>query len=109
MTRVIVAHVRAQTPRTHTRIYVGRASSYRPGLGEDFSALGNPFPLSRHTREEAIALYAQRFQQGGAMQAAAGPLRQRLEAGENLALLCWCAPQPCHADVIRDWLGGGEK
>lgn len=68
MTRVIVAHVRAQTPRTHTRIYVGRA-----------------------------------------MQAAAGPLRQRLEAGENLALLCWCAPQPCHADVIRDWLEGGEK
>lgn len=28
-------------------------------------------------------------------------LAHRVAAGESLALECWCAPLPCHADVIR--------
>ena len=28
-------------------------------------------------------------------------LARRLRAGESIALGCWCAPAPCHADAVR--------
>ena len=36
-----------------------------------------------------------------------GPQRaeiKRLAASPDGALVCWCAPARCHADVIRDWI-----
>lgn len=29
-------------------------------------------------------------------------LARLVQAGERLALQCWCAPRPCHAAVVRD-------
>lgn len=33
-------------------------------------------------------------------------LAQRAASGEALALACWCAPAPCHAEVVRDAILG---
>ena len=33
-------------------------------------------------------------------------LRERLKYGERLALVCWCSPQACHADVLKELLEG---
>lgn len=37
----------------------------------------------------------------GPMYAALLGLAERLRAGENLALRCWCSPKPCHAENYR--------
>lgn len=33
-------------------------------------------------------------------------LAHRAAQGEALALACWCAPAPCHAEVVRDAILG---
>ncbi|ABM97060.1 DUF4326 domain-containing protein [Methylibium petroleiphilum] len=39
---------------------------------------------------------------GGPMHAEIVRLATRVLAGERLALRCWCAPDRCHGDPIRD-------
>lgn len=64
-------------------VYVGRPSKW-----------GNPFEIGRDgTRMQVIAKYEQYVQDRPDMLAALSELR-----GKNL--LCWCAPLPCHADVL---------
>lgn len=66
-------------------VYVGRPSKW-----------GNPYKIGVHgTREEVIALYRYyvtvlhpEFAEGARIE-----LRKR-------HLVCWCAPLPCHADVL---------
>ncbi|MFN9645325.1 MAG: DUF4326 domain-containing protein [Cyanobacteriota bacterium] len=71
----------------------GQAYVGRPG------ALGNPFLVGRDgSQEEVIAKY-RRW------------LWELAWEGE-LALLCWCHPLPCHAEVVRGavlWLAGVER
>lgn len=76
--------------------YVGR-----PGV------LGNPFRLkSCDSRETVIARYKQWL--GQQMERGCGgvfdtiqSLAARARVGD-LVLICWCAPLPCHADVIKE-------
>ena len=77
------------------QVYVGR-----PG------PLGNPFAIGRDgTREEVIAKYRtwlwDRIRKPHSPQLA--ELRRLLAPARAgpLELLCWCAPRPCHAEVIR--------
>lgn len=67
-------------------VYVGRPSAF-----------GNPFVVDRDgTREECVALFAEWI-----MLPEQAPLRERVRselAGKHL--VCWCAPQACHADVL---------
>lgn len=72
-------------------VYVGRPSKW-----------GNPFVIGRDgTREEAIARY-KRYALG-----------RYLDHNDNFAhelhaevtghdCVCWCAPLPCHADVLLE-------
>jgi hypothetical protein len=65
------------------RVYVGRPSKW-----------GNPFVVGRDgTRDEVIAKYRAWIAQQPALLAALGELR-----GKDL--VCWCAPDPCHAEVL---------
>ena len=111
MTPILVANARKldKVPAGHTLVYVGRKTTYKPEYGLDFSTLGNPFTTRQHSREEAVALYRQWLTQrdsygtpqGGALE----QLRERIEQGERLALVCFCAPRsPCHAEVVRERL-----
>lgn len=79
-------------------VYVGRPSRF-----------GNPYRVGEDgTREQVIALYREYF---AAKSEFDSRFREALEAlyakvrrhGE-LNLVCWCAPKPCHAEVIAEWI-----
>ena len=89
----------------------GQAYVGRPG------PLGNPFELGRDgSRAEVIARYRlwlwARMQDPGSIQSRElERLLARAQAGQ-LELLCWCAPLPCHAEVIRSaltWLAEQQR
>lgn len=84
-----------------TRVYVGRPS-----------VLGNPFAIGRDgDRDTVVAkyrrwLYSQlRGVRTGdaAVRRAVHDLLAKARTGP-LELVCWCAPAPCHADVLRSAL-----
>ena len=64
-------------------VYVGRPSKW-----------GNPFVIGRDgTRDEVIAKYRAWIGRQPTLMAALSELR-----GKHL--ICWCAPERCHADVL---------
>jgi hypothetical protein len=72
-------------------IYVGRPSP-----------LGNPYRVGQHgTREEIIARYEKWLGTTDAALRELIRLNEMDKAGRDLVLACWCAPLPCHADVIK--------
>ena len=65
-------------------IYVGRPSQW-----------GNPYKISKsNTRTEVI----ERFEQYAKHKLKETP--NWLEPLRGKDLLCWCAPKPCHADIL---------
>ena len=86
---LVPAHVQLGEPRavhcTRERhhVYIGRPSKW-----------GNPFVVGKHgARRECITLYERWLLENEALMAALGELR-------GLVLACWCAPRPCHGDVL---------
>ena len=76
-------------------VYVGRPT-----------VLGNPSTLKVYTRTDAIARYRiwlrQQWHLHGEVHAALLQLARRYHERGELTLACWCAPQRCHAEVIRE-------
>jgi hypothetical protein len=81
-------------------IYVGRKM---PGLPD--SLLGNPFRIGRDgTRAEVIAKYRRwLWEQIKLKKEAYVELRRiaELSRQSDVTLVCWCAPELCHATVIE--------
>lgn len=76
------------------RVYVGRPS-----------ALGNPFPMRTEAdRQQVVRKYRDwlriQWRTRGPARAELERLLEIAKAGP-LELVCWCAPRPCHADVIK--------
>lgn len=78
-------------------VYIGRPSRW-----------GNPFVIGRHrTRDQVIQLYRDKLW----TDLLAG--RLAIEDLARLAgkrLVCWCAPAPCHGDVLAaaaEWAASG--
>ncbi len=98
---VTVTNKRRHTPEGVPAVYIGRPSS-----------LGNPFKMSKTMgREEVIARYAawldaQLVEPDSAAARELARLRAILQERGALTLVCWCAPLPCHGDVIRERLLG---
>ena len=70
---------------TATRVYVGRPSKW-----------GNPFVIGRDgSRDDVIAKYRTWIMQQPALLKALHELK-----GKDL--VCWCAPERCHANVLLD-------
>ena len=99
-TRVVVVSLRraaAPAPAGHVQVRVDRRSALR---------LGNPYVL-HHPAERPVVLSRYRallradLRRGGARSRALDALAARVRSGEKLALACWCAPLPCHADDLR--------
>lgn len=66
-------------------VYVGRPSVW-----------GNPFKEGVHgTREEVIEMYRHYLLASVRLMAMLPELRGKI-------LGCWCAPKPCHADVLLE-------
>lgn len=89
--------------------YVGRSS-----YGLIGSVLGNPFKVKSHTRDEherVVGLYRKwlwdRIKGTDELSTRVQRELQRLKSlalADDLKLECWCAPLPCHADVIKSCL-----
>lgn len=88
--------------RIEGTVYIGRA-----GKGEAGSPLANPYRVRPHgpyDRGEALVLYEGwlRSQLEARSPAVAGEMNRLygLARAGKLALRCFCAPHPCHGDVI---------
>jgi hypothetical protein len=78
-----------------TRVVHCRRDSYDVYIGRP-SRWGNPYRIGPDgTRAEVIARYRKWLLSQPELLAAIGEL-----AGRRLG--CWCAPQPCHGDVLAD-------
>ncbi|MGI9585266.1 MAG: DUF4326 domain-containing protein, partial [Acidimicrobiia bacterium] len=78
-------------------IYIGRAV---PEHGIPGSKWGNPFVMrdeSDAEREQAIAAYRNWIIRQPELMASLEDLRDK-------RLGCWCAPKPCHGDVLVELL-----
>ena len=92
---VSVVNIKAERRRSGVRID-------RTGL------LGNPFRIGRDgTREEVLEKYRawlrQQWRQGGAVKE---KLLALAHSQQELTLLCWCAPLPCHGHIIAAAIKG---
>lgn len=72
-------------------VYVGRPSRW-----------GNPFHIGPDgDRAEVIAKYRAHLDRNPELKAL---VREELEGRD---LVCWCAPEPCHADVLLEVANDG--
>lgn len=96
MTVTQVIHVKDSKPGD---VYIGRA-----GKGQD-GYFGNPYRLTDESRRaEVIAKYAQHFQE----RLRDPEFKRRVLELKGKRLVCFCAPKPCHGDVIAAWLNSLE-
>ncbi|MDE2106396.1 MAG: DUF4326 domain-containing protein [Patescibacteria group bacterium] len=85
--------------------YVGRPTA----LGNRFThrATGTIAEVVVGSRHEAVQRYREEFVQlltrSRAAKAQFDMLLQRAEQGD-ITLVCWCAPEECHAEVIKHYL-----
>lgn len=82
-----VRNVRDVGKRTNDhQVYVGRRTKW-----------GNPYYMSQHgSREEVVELFRKYFYGSGTLMGAIHEL-------EGKDLICWCAPLPCHADILLEF------
>lgn len=78
-------------------VYVGRPTKW-----------GNPYKVGKcyslwlnrksipFTHEDAVSAYIQHLNDSP-------DLREQLEELRGKDLVCWCAPEPCHADVLLEY------
>jgi hypothetical protein len=99
--------IRLENKRTYrgAGVYIGRPS-----------LLGNPFEIGMHgDREDVIRLYRRwlwdRINAKGDVYAELKRLAM-LAKQDDLILICWCAPSPCHGSVVKrsiEWLNSDQS
>lgn len=109
-------------------ITIANKKTYRPRPGDVVfyvgrpDILGNPYThnpvgntlakFKTSTREEAIESYRTHFKEVLLNIPEAvdriNHIAREHQAGHNVILLCWCAPEPCHASVIKEYLTSPE-
>ena len=99
-----------KTEPTSCDVYIGRGSVF----GNPYSHLKSAFDdiIKVETREEAIENFREYFQDAmigcgckhGKLQQKVRELIVRLRLGEHINLVCYCAPKPCHGQIIMDYI-----
>lgn len=88
--------------------YCGRKASYKPQFGEDFSILGNPYPLKNNNRDEVCDQYHAYFHKAlcedARFRQAVNTLADQYQQGQDIILGCFCAPKRCHCDTIKAYI-----
>lgn len=85
-------HIGDQAALAPDSVFVGRPSAW-----------GNPYKIGRDgTRDEVIAQYRERLLRSP-------DLLARLPELQGKYLICFCAPLPCHADVLFELANSKEK
>ncbi len=79
--------------------------------------LGNPYKIGpdgdRDTVVEGYDAYARgKMKHDPQFSAAVAEIAKHVEAGNDVKLMCWCAPLNCHGRVVKklveEWLDEGE-
>jgi hypothetical protein len=84
MTKVVNKYTHVPTPND---VYIGRGSIW-----------GNPFKIGDDgTRNQVIEKYEAYLHQNG-------NLMERLHELNGKNLVCFCAPKPCHGDILKSLL-----
>jgi|3_EtaG_2_1085321.scaffolds.fasta_scaffold99952_2 hypothetical protein len=100
---VTVINKKTHTPTNHD-FYIGRPHE-----------LGNPFHITKHfTRTHVIERYKEWLDRvlkdpKSAQARAIKKLREELDYHGTINLVCWCAPQACHGDIIKQHLEENTK
>ena len=79
-----------------TDIYIGRPSVF-----------GNPFPIGMHGDRAEVIEQFRAWAHGD--DPAAVELRRLLPVLRGKRLVCYCAPLPCHGDVLIEMLEEEDK
>ena len=80
-------------------VYVGSSSKW----GNPWR-IGEKHPVDNHrlTREEVIEFHRNSIQQMLKTKREDGSVILNLEELRGKDLVCWCAPLPCHADILLE-------
>ena len=82
MTKVVNKYKHTPTPND---VYIGRGSKW-----------GNPFKIGQHgTRSEVIQKYREYIVENQKLMASLHELKGK-------TLVCFCKPQACHGDVLKE-------
>lgn len=81
-------------------VYIGRACTMG-GWDLPDSKWANPYPVTKYGRDEALSRYRTYI----CAKIANNPAIYDLDELRGKTLGCWCAPDPCHGDILRDLLG----
>lgn len=109
---ITVYNVKKGSPPPGYILYIGRANKTHNFAA---SPLANPHNIGtcrhcgeKHDRGSTLPLYREWLREQWA-QGPANPARKELEwlisqvqAGKDVGLGCWCKPEPCHGDVIKE-------
>lgn len=84
-------------------IYIGRAM---PRYNLVNSPLANPYKLERNTnREIVLEQYKQwlwqQIKDQTQVYSALKDLAKQVQQGNDLTLVCWCAPLACHGEIVK--------
>lgn len=86
-------------------VYIGRnkkTGKFGPGDPTGEGYFGNPYSMQHNCRENAIKMYRTYF----ALKIVDPEFKSKIESLRGKSLGCYCAPLPCHGDVIKEWLDG---
>ena len=97
-------------------VYIGNAFR-KYGYDLDASPLGNPYRLKNSKdaveRQQVIANYRhwllKQLESDNPQSKEIERLKALYDEGQDLTLLCWCSPLPCHGDVIKEILMEATK
>jgi hypothetical protein len=84
-------------------IYIGR-ENYKLKL--EGSCLANPYPLSRYSRENSLALYKvyldKQLENINSPQYREIQRLKEILISYNIKLVCYCVPKECHGHYIKE-------
>lgn len=97
-TKGLISVVNKYTFKGLHAVYIGRPSP-----------LGNPYKITdSKSRDDVIDAYERYliggYESDGRIQRAINDLVEKYLAGEEINLLCFCAPRRCHGEVIREFV-----
>lgn len=84
------------------KIYIGRNSYVSKG-----SVLNNNFKIGQDgNRNEVVEKYRkwlwQEYKKKGEVYQELVRIKNKVIKGEEVELVCWCSPQKCHGDVVKN-------
>ncbi len=86
-------------------VYIGRADQGTIHMGNCSPGvmgwLGNPYTVDQHGRDRCIELFRRDFYDRLRRD---DWFRRSVLALSGKKLVCWCKPDPCHGDVIAEYL-----